>query len=103
MRTQIHESFALAGVVALAALAGCYPAPATPSAEQDLAHATQHVAADLLHQLGPNAFATETTSIDPMLDGRTGQQTHASQRAEAELAKSLLAAGERRRLHPSFM
>ena len=65
-------------VVVMAALAGCYPAPAAPSAEQDLAHAVQHVTDDLLHQLGPNALATQTTSTDPMLDARTGQQTHAT-------------------------
>jgi outer membrane protein OmpA-like peptidoglycan-associated protein len=101
MRTEDHnESLLLAGIVALAALGACYPAPATPSAEQDLAHAAQHVTDDLLHQLGPNAFATQTTSIDPMLDGRTGQQTHASQRAEAELTRSLLATDKMLKLVP---
>ena len=90
----------MAGVAALAASAGCYPAPATPSAEQDLAHAVQHVTDDLLHQLGPNAFATQTTSIDPMLDARTGQQTHACERAQAELTKSLTATDKQLRLVP---
>lgn len=87
-------------VVALAGVAGCYPAPATPSPEQDLAHAVQHVTDDLLHQLGPNAFATQTTSIDPMLDGRTGQQTHACERVQAALTKALLATATQLKLVP---
>jgi outer membrane protein OmpA-like peptidoglycan-associated protein len=89
MATEEVQTFVFAGIALLAALAGCYPAPAAPSAEQDLAHAVQHVTDDLLHQLGPNALATQTTSADPMLDARTGQQTHATQRVEAELRKAL--------------
>jgi outer membrane protein OmpA-like peptidoglycan-associated protein len=86
--------------IPLGGLTGCYPAPANPSPEQDLAHAAQHVTDDLLHQLGPNAFATQTTSIDPMLDGRTGQQTHACERAQTELTKSLVATAKRLKLVP---
>ncbi|HXJ18872.1 MAG TPA: OmpA family protein [Polyangia bacterium] len=87
-------------MAALGGLLGCYPAPTTPSPEQDLAHAVQHVTDDLLHQLGPNAFATQTTSIDPMLDARTGQQTHATQRVETELTRSLQATDQRLKLVP---
>jgi outer membrane protein OmpA-like peptidoglycan-associated protein len=77
--------------VALLALVGCYPAPATPPPDQDLAHAVQHITDDILHQLGPEALAQRTLVIDPLLDARTGQQTGASVRTQAELARSLAA------------
>jgi len=88
------------GVVALLALGGCYPAPAKPPPDQDLAHAAQHVTDDLLNQLGPNAYASQTTSVDPMLDGRTGQQTRACERVQAELTRSLLATAKGLKLIP---
>ncbi|HVR61907.1 MAG TPA: OmpA family protein [Polyangia bacterium] len=95
-----NERMALLGVLPLVALGGCYPAPAKPPPDQDLAHAAQHVTDDLLHQLGPSAFATQTTSIDPMLDARTGQQTHACERTQAELTQSLLATARGLKLIP---
>jgi outer membrane protein OmpA-like peptidoglycan-associated protein len=76
-------------VTATLGLSGCFPAPAAPAPDQDLAHAAQHVTDDLLHQLGPEAMASRTLVIDPLLDGRTGQQTKACERTQAELSRAL--------------
>jgi outer membrane protein OmpA-like peptidoglycan-associated protein len=78
----------------LFALISCGPPPpqAMPIVgELDLAHALQTLALDLSRQLGPTA-ATRTLVIDPLLDGRTGQQTRGTQRVEQEFAQNLVAA-----------
>src|SRR5688500_12257413 len=73
------------------AMTTCKPAakPPAPVGEPDLARSVQSVTRDLMQQLGPAPNASRTLVIDPLLDGRTGQQTHATQRVHQLLAKSL--------------
>jgi outer membrane protein OmpA-like peptidoglycan-associated protein len=62
---------------------------ARPTVEVDLAHGVRSVATDIGQQLGPAGHGSRTLVIDPLLDGRTGQQTHGSERVQLELAKLL--------------
>lgn len=97
-RHQSHERTRKAvGMVALVlaslwlATPACYQAKA-PHVDANLASAVQTVARDLVHQMGAGEKASRTIVIDPLLDGRTGQQTHASEKAEQQLAAALGAA-----------
>lgn len=44
---------------------------------------------DIGQQLGPQAQVERTAVIDPLLDGKTGQQTRASERASQQLGASI--------------
>lgn len=57
--------------------------------DPDLAHGVGIVVNDLAHQLGPSPEGSRTLVIDPLLDGRTGQQTRACERVQGELADAL--------------
>jgi len=73
-------------------LGGCVPPPpppAKPAGELDLPRAVGVIAADLAAQLGPGAAQPRTLSIDPLLDGRTGQQTRATERVQQSLSDAL--------------
>jgi outer membrane protein OmpA-like peptidoglycan-associated protein len=83
----------LLGVTFAAASSACVvqnePPPAAPVAEPDLAGGVRMVVADLARQLGPAADGSRSLAIDPLLDGRTGQQTHASGLAQQDLAATI--------------
>jgi outer membrane protein OmpA-like peptidoglycan-associated protein len=96
MTSRLNRSFALALMAVLAAtsslVGGCEPPPPAPppaSGELNLARSVGVIAADLAAQLGPGATLPRTLSIDPLLDGRTGQQTRASERVQVSLAAAL--------------
>jgi outer membrane protein OmpA-like peptidoglycan-associated protein len=77
-------------VVVIALNACLWRPPVGPPPDPDLAHGVQHVVDDLVHQLGP-VDTSRTLVIDPLLDGRTGQQTGASEQVQRELATALTA------------
>jgi outer membrane protein OmpA-like peptidoglycan-associated protein len=59
------------------------------TAEMSLAKSVEVVAGDLSAQLGPAPPGSRTLVIDPVLDGRTGQQTRASEQLEQQLRLAL--------------
>jgi outer membrane protein OmpA-like peptidoglycan-associated protein len=63
--------------------------PPAPVGEPNLAASVRGVTRDLMQQLGPAPNASRTLVIDPLLDGRTGQQTRATERVLQQLAASL--------------
>jgi outer membrane protein OmpA-like peptidoglycan-associated protein len=73
-------------------LTACIPRPPVNPGDLDMVSAVRSLAADLSHQLGPAPFESRTLVIDPLLDGRTGQQNHACQQVEQGLATELPAA-----------
>ena len=99
-KASVRSVVGVSVVVVMVAAAGCYPPPATPPPDQDLAHAAQHVTDDILHQLGPDALTAHAMVIDPLLDGRTAQQTRACERVQAQIATSLTATDHRLSLVP---
>jgi len=74
------------------------PAPIT--GDLDLSRAIQSVVNDLTAQMGPAPSSSRSLTIDPLLDGRTGQQTHASERVQNEFATSLFATMSSARILP---
>jgi outer membrane protein OmpA-like peptidoglycan-associated protein len=73
---------------------GCVPPPppATPQpppGELNLTGAVQSVANDLARQLGPAADGSRVVVIDPLLDGKTGQQTGASNKVQQQVTIAL--------------
>jgi outer membrane protein OmpA-like peptidoglycan-associated protein len=60
-----------------------------PPPDPDLMHGIEVVVSDLARQIGPAPEGTRTLAIDPLLDGRTGQQTHACERVQELLADAL--------------
>jgi len=65
------------------------PPPPAPLVNETLQGAINGVLLDIARQLGPQAAAGRTAVIDPLLDGRTGQQTKATERAQQVLATSV--------------
>ena len=61
------------------------PAPGEP----DLARGVRTVTSDLMQQLGAAPKGSRTLVIDPLLDGRTGQQTRATERVKQQLVTAL--------------
>ncbi len=76
------------GLMALA-LAGCKapppPPPPPPPVDETLEGAINGVLLDMARQLGPLAGAERSAVIDPLLDGRSGQQTKATERVAQAL------------------
>lgn len=70
-----------AGLGVIALLVGCAPAPKRPEGQLTLDGAATHMVADFAHQLG-FFLGKKTYVIDPMIDGRTGQQTQGSVQGE---------------------
>ena len=66
------------------------PPPVPVPGELDLTGGARFVAEDLVKQLGPAGTATRSLVIDPFIDGRTGQQTRASQLSEQRFAEALM-------------
>src|SRR6266478_6838907 len=80
----------LAALALLPSGACLWPPSGKPPPDPDLAHGVERVVNDIVHQLG--LFDTSRILvIDPLLDGRTGQQTGASEGVQRELASSLVA------------
>jgi outer membrane protein OmpA-like peptidoglycan-associated protein len=95
------------GPVLAVALAFCPAAcerpvrpPAPITGDLDLPRAIQSVVNDLTAQMGPAPSSSRSLTIDPLLDGRTGQQTHASERVQSEFATSLFATMSSARILP---
>jgi outer membrane protein OmpA-like peptidoglycan-associated protein len=65
------------------------PAPAPVPGELDLAGAVKTVLGDLGQQIGPASGAARTVVVDPLLDGKTGQQTNGSLRVHQLVSESL--------------
>jgi len=65
------------------------PAAPAPPVDVSLDGAVKRMVADLAQQLAPQSATPRTLVIDPLLDGRTGQQTLASQRAQQQLERVL--------------
>ncbi len=61
----------------------------TPRADDGLDVAVKRLVADLAQQLAPRPAAPRTLVIDPLLDGRTGQQTLAAERVQQQLERLL--------------
>jgi outer membrane protein OmpA-like peptidoglycan-associated protein len=79
------------GVLALlaAAVAGCAkppPPPPPPPVDETLEGAINATLLDIARQLGEQAGVARVAVIDPLLDGRSGQQTKATERATQALA-----------------
>ena len=86
------NQWAVLGVSTILMHGARFPPPAgPPAADPDLVHGVQHVADDLFHQLGPWTDTTRPLVIDPLLDGRTGQQNKASEKVQGQLARALAA------------
>ena len=56
------------------------PPPPAPTVDDTLEGAINGVMLDIARQLGPDALAEGSAVIDPLLDGRSGQQTKATER-----------------------
>lgn len=56
------------------------PPPPPPPVDETLEGAINGVLLDIAKQLGPQAGAERSAVIDPLLDGRSGQQTKATER-----------------------
>ncbi|MFT3818833.1 MAG: OmpA family protein [Rubrivivax sp.] len=82
------------GLAALT-LAGCKapppPPPPPPPVDETLDGAINGVLLDIARQLGPQAGTERSAVIDPLLDGRSGQQT----RATEQVAHALMAGMQR--------
>ncbi len=65
------------------------PPPPPPPVDETLQGAINGVLLDMARQLGPQATAERTAVIDPLLDGRSGQQTKATEQTTQVLAQSL--------------
>jgi outer membrane protein OmpA-like peptidoglycan-associated protein len=92
------KAFSLLLLLVLAlGLAGCAapppppppPAPPPPRVDETVEGAVNGVLLDLVRQLGPQAGAARTVVIDPLIDGRTGQQTGATRRAMQALTAAV--------------
>jgi outer membrane protein OmpA-like peptidoglycan-associated protein len=87
----LRNTAALLALCVLAPIA-CKPAkPKTvaPVRDPDLSSGVRSVTRDLMQQLGPAPNGSRTLVIDPLLDGKTGQQTQATEQAQQRLAKAL--------------
>lgn len=83
-----------AALLATLGLAGCAappppPPPPPPPVDETLEGAINGVLLDMARQLGPLAQAERTAVIDPLLDGRSGQQTKATERTMQALATAV--------------
>src|SRR3954465_1328192 len=80
-------------LLAIVGSTGCppQPRPATPPAGVDppLAQAVDLLLYDLNRQLGPAPDGTRMTVFDPLLDGKTGQQTGASVVVQKQIVHAL--------------
>ena len=61
------------------------PPPPAPKVDETLEGAVNGVLLDIARQLGAQAGAERTAVIDPLLDGRSGQQTKATERSQQAL------------------
>ena len=81
---------ARAGVLALV---GCAapppPPPPPPPVDETLGGALNGVLLDMARQLGAQAASGRTVVVDPVLDGRSGQQTAATERVTRSLGPAL--------------
>ncbi len=88
------------GVLVLSSTVGCVfghdtppptpPAPQPVAAQEfDLVSGVNAVLEDLGTQLGPKGTLERTVVLDPMLDGKTGQQTDGSTKVHAQLNQAL--------------
>jgi outer membrane protein OmpA-like peptidoglycan-associated protein len=72
--------------------AGCAkppPPPPPPPVDETLEGAIHGALLDVARQLGPQAAVDRAAIVDPLLDGRSGQQTRASERATQALQAAL--------------
>lgn len=60
-----------------------------PRVDDSLDGAVKRLLADLAQQLAPQSATPRTLVIDPLLDGRTGQQTLAAERAQQQMERLL--------------
>ncbi|MES1172180.1 MAG: hypothetical protein ABUL77_02995 [Bacteroidota bacterium] len=81
-----------ATLLVFGAVAGCRPLPppaGPPAGDPPLAIAIQALLSDLSRQLGPAPAGPRMTVFDPLLDGKTGQQTGASSVVQTQLVAAL--------------
>jgi outer membrane protein OmpA-like peptidoglycan-associated protein len=98
----VLKTATLLAICALA-LSACKSKPkaaAAPKGEPDLARSVRAATRDLMKQVGNAPNASRTVVIDPLLDGKSGQQTRATERAGQLLAGALADSAKSMKLLP---